>query len=399
VKVRAAARLTLATLGVALISGAASAFFLVTLEAVTAWRESHPWALQLLPLAGLVSVWMYRRWGPAHPGPLILSTTLLTHAFGGSAGREGTAVQMGGAAADRMGHWSGLTEEQRRHLALAGMSAGFASVFGTPWAGTVFGVEVMTVGSFHWRNLRTREFWNEISGTLPLCALAAFGADAVALPMAARFGFHHATYPVGSLPTWTLPTLLLVAAASLAFALAARVFVAAMHGLATAYARVSPHPYARVALGGVLVTFAGWLAGEAYVGLGTGPILAAFDSPAWLGAPVAKTLTTALTLGCGFKGGEVTPLFFVGSTLGSALSLYVPLSTGVLAALGLAAVFAGAANVPWAAVVLAMELFGFRIAPGALLACLVAYSLSSHRGIYAFQVIAHRKWRPFNPRR
>jgi H+/Cl- antiporter ClcA len=125
--------------------------------------------------------------------------------------------------------------------------------------------------------------------------------------------------------------------------------------------------------------------------LGTAATLVAFDAPASLGDPIGKTLFTALTLGSGFKGGEVTPLFFVGATLGSALSQWIPLSTGVLAALGFVAVFAGAANTPWACVAMAMELFGTRIGPGAAVACFGAYLMSSHRGIYGAQRVLHRK--------
>jgi H+/Cl- antiporter ClcA len=383
-------RLVLAAL-VGILSGSASAIFLILLDIATNLREGYPWLIALLPLAGLGIGYVYYQYGansskgnnlllealyspptriPLRMTPLVLFGTIVTHLFGGSAGREGTAVQMGGSLADQLTRWYALPKTDRRILIICGVAGGFASVFGTPLAGAIFALEWMMVRKFRWQSI------------FPAFA-SAFIADWICQQI---WGVGHLLYSqpdIGSSSwtglAWTIP-------AGIAFGVAARIFAEFGHAVTVLFQRTISYPPLRPFIGGIGVALIVFLTSSTtYIGLGVPRIVEAFETPLpwydWL----AKTFMTGLTLGSGFKGGEVTPLFFVGATLGNALSACIPLSLSLLAAMGFVGVFSGATNTPMACTVMGMELFGYESGVYLALACLIAYYFSGRGSIYASQ--------------
>ena len=381
---------------IGILGGTASAFFLFGLEWVTDVRLAHPWLIALLPLAGFAVAWVYLVHGngsdagnnliideihdpkkavPLRMAPLVLAGTWISHLFGASVGREGTAVQMGGALADQLSRLFKRSPFDRRLFLMAGMSAGFASVFGTPLAGALFGLEVLAIG-----RLRT-------DALLP-CVTAAVVADRVAL----LWGVHHTAYPIPEFPSVTLLVLISVVLAGLCFGGAGRLFAAAVHGGTAAFRRLVPYAPLRALAGGAVIALACFLfSAQRYAGLGIPGIVAAFHGPVPAYDFAAKGGFTIAALVSGFKGGEVTPLFYIGATLGNALAPLLHLPFAFVAGLGFVAVFAGAANVPIACTVMAMELFGSGIGLFAGIACVASYLVSGHAGIYRAQRIGEPK--------
>lgn len=381
---------------VALLAGTASAFFLFALDWATRTREANRWLLWGLPFAGFAVGWLYLKLGrhveagnnllideihdpkklvPLRMAPLVLVGTVVSHLFGASVGREGTAVQMGGALADQLTPLFKLKHEDRRLLLMAGISAGFASVFGTPLAGAVFALEVLALGRMRYEAL------------LP-CVIAAVVADQVGL----WWGVQHIAYVLGSVPHITPWLLLAMVVAGVPFGLVGRTFAASTHALSTwmkqrvAYAPLRPMLGGAVVAGAVL-TFGA----DRYIGLGIPVMLEAFTQPLPATDFLGKMAFTIASLGTGFKGGEVTPLFYIGATLGNALAPLLQAPFALLAAVGFVAVFAGAANAPLASTLMAMELFGVEVGVFAALACTTSYLCSGHAGIYRSQRAGHAK--------
>jgi len=391
----------LATYGVvgvmAALVGSASAFFLWSLDAVTLLRFANSWVLWLLPVAGLAVGLVYHRFGAAAGGgqdllideihesdagvprrmaPLILFGTLMTHLFGGSAGREGTALQMGGGIAAAVARQLRASPEMTRILLMAGIAAGFGSVFGTPVAGAVFALEVLV-----FQRVRT--------GELLVCLFAAVLADITCH----AWGAKHILYEVRPLAVEAADAKLWVAIclAAVAFGLCARIFVSASHHSLRAFAKTVRRPWLRPFFGGVVILgLVAVVDTRDYLGLG---VLAATPD-AWTlprffadpGAPASawlwKLVFTVVTIGAGFKGGEVTPLFFIGAALGNVLAWIFGGPTDLFAALGFVAVFAAATKTPLASTLLGIELFGGGHALAIAVACLIACQVSGASGIY-----------------
>ena len=379
---------------VGVLAGSASGLLLWSLNVATNFREAHRWIIWLLPVIGLLMGWTYSRYGeevaagndlildeihvPKKPilfrmTPMILVATFLTHLFGGSAGREGTAVQTGGSLADQLGRPLGLSGPARRLLLMAGMSAGFSSVFGTPLAGAVFGLEVLAVGTITYEAIAP-------------CFLAALVGDWTTRALMTMLHFHHEKYVIRSIPPLAPSHLLAAMAAGAIFGLMAWVFANSMHAVQAFAKRTIRWPALRPFIGGLLVSSAVFALGTTrYIGLGIPTITASFDGHVAAWDFAGKWIFTVVTLGFGFKGGEVTPLFFIGATLGNALSHVLPLSASLLAAMGFAAVFGGAANTPLAATLLAIEMFGADVGVFAAVACVGSYLFSGGHGIYTGQ--------------
>lgn len=378
------------------VIGSGSALLLVSLEWATRIREEHLWLIALLPLAGLLIGLMYHYWAgtaskgnnylieeirspngiiPFRMAPLVYIGTVLTHLFGGSAGREGTGVQMGGALADRFSKYLHLPTRDHQIMVTIGISAGFASVFGTPLAGAVFALEVVIIGRMRY------------DAILPAFLSAIFAHLACE-----AWGVNHTHYHIGAVPSINLQLILWTLLVSMAFGVVSMLFSRSVGFWSRLSSKYITYPPFRPLVGGVVIALTVWLLGTTkYIGLGVPTLVASFHEQQQLYDFVLKLLFTTFTIGVGFKGGEVTPLFFIGATMGSALSAWIPMPMGLLAGMGFVAVFSGATNTPVACTLMGIELFGAEAGIYIGLACVTAYLFSGHTGIYTAQIIGSPK--------
>ena len=378
-------------------AGSASAVFLWFLEWATSYREANVWIIALLPIAGLIIGLSYHYFGesvvkgnnllideyhtpkkviPFKMAPLVFIGTILTHLFGGSAGREGTAVQIGGAIADQLTKIFKLSNLDRKIILIAGISAGFSSVFGTPLAGAIFALEVMVIGRI------------KFNAMLPSFLAAVFANYFCNLWDIA----HHTHYTIAAITAITPATVLWSLLAGMIFGLVSMLFSKSTHFWGNLFKKYISYPPLRPLIGGVVLAAIVYLMGTTkYIGLGVPTIVDAFNIDLSSYDFFLKLLFTSFTLGAGFKGGEVTPLFFIGATLGNALIWIIPLPMGLLAGMGFVAVFAGATNTPIACTIMGIELFGIESGVFIALACTSSYLFSGHSGIYTSQIIGSPK--------
>jgi H+/Cl- antiporter ClcA len=403
-------RWTVLVFPIATVTGSAIALFLWLLNLAIHYRFQHEWLLFLLPVAGIMIYLVYQFIGknsekgnnliieeihqsgagiPKRMAPIILATTVITHLFGGSAGREGTAVQIGGSIAGMFGRWFKLSEADTRTMLTAGIAAGYGAVFGTPLTGAVFALEVLTIGRIRYNAL-----------------FPALVASVIADMTVSAWGIHHTAYHIDIIAntpylmsSWLPFDLLLLAKviiAAIAFGLSSFIFSGMIIELKSIFIKLIPFKWLIPAIGGLIIILLTFINGEQdYLSLGIDPqyigaitIPTAFhtggaDTWSWLW----KTIYTTTTLASGFKGGEVTPLFYVGATLGNTLSQLLNAPVSLFAALGFIAVFAGATNTPLACTFMGIELFGGEYALFFAIACFTSYFFSGHSGIYSSQII------------
>lgn len=373
--------------------------FHLALEWATAFRTTHPWLLWLLPLGGLAIVLAYRWAGmekdrgtnfilvavrsnepvTLRTAPLIFFSTVVTHLLGGSAGREGAALQLGGSIASSFGRIFQLNEKEERIMTMCGMAAGFSALFGTPLTSVIFAMEVITVGVMHY------------SAIVP-CIISAL----VAAGFSQAVGIAPTTFSIARVPaTIGFENCWRVAVLGVLCAILSVLFCVIMEQIGDVYRKVFKNPMVRVFCGGCIVIAATYLVGcRDYNGAGMNIIAQALQGDAKAEAFLLKILFTALTLGAGFKGGEIVPSFFIGATFGCVAGQLLGISAPFAAALGMAAVFCGVTNCPLASIMLCIEVFGFHGTAYYALCCAVSYMLSGYYGLYSEQKIMYSKVEP-----
>lgn len=412
-------RWTLIVIPVSILAGSLVALFLWLLDAATRFRFAHPWLLFFLPLAGIFIYYLYKYAGrnseagnnlimdeihepgggvPARMAPLVLITTVITHLFGGSAGREGTAVQMGGSAAQYVARKLKLSGEDVKILLMTGIAAGFGAVFGTPVTGAIFAMEVLALGSISYKAL------------LP-CFIASVLSDIVCT----GWGTKHTGYHIEIMQDLSARScffhfdfhlLIIVILAGIFFGLASLFFVELSHSIKEYCNRYIKIKWLIPMIGGGTIIGLTYLLGTTdYLGLGViNPdknavsILSCFhEGGATSFSWIWKILFTAITLSTGFKGGEVTPLFFIGAALGNTIASLTGAPVDLMAGLGFVAVFAGATNTPIACTMMGVELFGGQNVLYFGVACFTAYYFSGHTGIYQSQRVTQLKGNGLQP--
>lgn len=381
---------------VGMLTGSVLAFFLKSLDFATNQRLSNPWLLFLLPVGGVLVSFLYSRYGknsnkgnnliiekvneedceiPLRMAPLVFFGTIVTHLFGGSAGREGTGVQIGATISEYVGKLFKLDKVDSRIILMSGISSGFSSIFGTPIAGTIFGLEISSIGTMSYEAL------------IP-CFISSFVGNYVT----GLWGIHHERFSIGKVMGVTYTGILKIVIAAILFGLASKLFSELTHKLNDVFSKFISNNMLKSFIGGIIVISLVYILGTRdYIGLSTQLMSDAFKGKV---SPLAffwKLIFTSFTLGSGFKGGEVTPLFVIGSTLGSTLSGILNVSTPLLAALGLIGVFTGATNTPISSFVLGIELFGSQGLIYLFITCIISYIFSGHTGVYTSQKIGKSK--------
>lgn len=379
------------------IVGVISSAFAHTLTFVTDLRTEYTWLFYLLPVAGLFVVFMYDKFGRQDGGtnqlftairsqnnvtfrsaPLIFIGTALTHMTGGSAGREGAALQLGGSIANQIGRFLNLDEEDRRVILMCGMSAAFAALFGTPMAAAVFSLEVVCVGVMYY------------TAFLPCMIASLFAAG-----IAGKLNVHAEAFHVMDIPDFTFVTGLKMFVVALACAGVSILFCLVLKGTGSLYSHYLKNKYIRVLFASVLIIgLTVILQTSDYMGAGTGLIVDAVEkgkcNPTTF---LWKIVLTALTMKAGFKGGEIVPAFCIGATSGCLFGSLIGLSPSVCAAAGMVAVFCGVTNCPLASTLIAFELFGFEGAPFFVLAVAISYAASGSFSLYKEQTIRFSKYK------
>ena len=379
------------------ITGAASTLFSFVLKSVTNCRKENEWMFYLLPVMGLIIVYLYEKFGkddggtnqvlstvrsqddvPILSAPLIFISTALTHLAGGSAGREGAAIQLGGSIANQLGRWIHLDEEDRHVIVMCGMSAAFAAVFGTPMAAAVFAMEVVSVGVMYYTAL------------LP-CVIASL----IASKFAAGIGVHPELFHVTQIPELTVENGIKMAIIAAGCGLLSILFCITLKWTSIFYDRFLKNPYIRVVVAALVVIIITMILNTRdYMGAGSDLISRAIENGQ--ARPLDffwKLILTAITMRAGFRGGEIVPSFCIGATFGCVAGSILGISPSIAAACGMVALFCGVTNCPITSMLIAFELFGFSGVSYYLIAVAISYALSGYYSLYKDQTIVYSKYK------
>lgn len=379
------------------VAGAAGTIFFMGVSWATGFRLSHPSMLFFLPVSGLLIVWMYHtfheegnrgtnmvidaissneRVTPA-TGPLIFFSTILTHLGGGSSGREGAALQLGGSIGNSFGEWFKLDERDKKIAIMCGMSAVFSALFGTPVAAAIFSLEVVSIGVLYY-------------AALVPCVFSSF----LAVGIARTAGLEGEHFPVEMIPALDLKAVGLLVLLGILCAAVSILFCVLLHTAEHTYRKYFPDARVRILAGSFLFIALTLLSGTRdYCGSSMGLIESSIEGSVRYEAFLMKMLFTAVALGAGFKGGEIVPTLCVGAALGCAFGEITGFAPSLCAACGMAALFAGVTNCPITSLVIALELFGYEGMEYFSIIIAVAFALSGYYGLYASQKFVYSKTR------
>lgn len=388
---------TVLSIFIGVVVGSFSSLFGIFMAWANDTRVNNDFLIFFLPLGGLFIVWLYHHFHfeknsgtnrildtvhytddiPFRMAPLIFISTVITHLFGGSAGREGAALQIGGSFGDKIGRVLKLDEMDKKVMVMCGMSAAFSALFGTPMAAAIFSLEVITVGVMYYVAL------------LP-CVFSSL----VASFFANEFGISPESFHIMKIPPISVEVALKVALLAIICAFVSSIFCTILHLTSDIYTKYLPNQYIRVVVAGFIIIALTLLLGTRdYNGAGIEVIEQAFLGKVVPYAFILKIIFTALTLGAGFRGGEIVPSFFVGATLGCFIGQVLNLSPSLCAGLGMATVFCGVTNCPITTLLISFELFGFEGIPHFLIAVAISYMLSGYSGLYHGQKIMYSKYK------
>ncbi len=377
--------------------GAVGAAFSHCVGWAGAFRQTHPWTLYLMPIAGLLIVWMYHlakeednkgtngiltavssteEVSPA-TGPLIFIGTVLTHLVGGSSGREGAALQIGGSMGNFIGKKMKLDEKDRKIVVMCGMSALFGALFGTPVAAGIFSMEVISVGVLYY-------------AALVPCLFSSFIGTGISVSL----GMKPEKFQILEVPEFTVKTGLFIVFLGILCAVASILFCMILHKAQHLYQKHFKNPYIRILAASILFIVLTQVVGtKEYLGSGSGIIEKAMEGHTGWGTFLLKMVFTAMVLGAGFKGGEIVPTMSIGASFGCAVGLAAGVSPSLCAACGLAALFVGVTNCPVSALIIALEMFGYEAMPYFAIIVAVSFTLSGYYGLYSSQKFVYSKIR------
>lgn len=377
--------------------GSIATMFYFAISIATMVRERNSWILFLLPVGGLIIVRCYRMVKddkelstnsvlsaihsneklPLKMAPLIFISTVITHLFGGSAGREGAALQLGGSIGNGLGALFHFDDDDKHIMIMCGMSAAFSALFGTPMAAAIFSMEVISVGIMQY------------SALVP-CVIASLSAFSIAQ----AFGVGLEVFPVSVVPNFTIFSAVKVSILAILCAVLSIAFCVMLHQTEHLYKRLFKNPYLRIVIGGCIIIFLTLLTGsQTYNGAGIQIIKDAFEGHSAPYTFLLKMIFTTLTISAGYKGGEIVPSFAIGAAFGCLFGTLTGFAPALCTAVGMASLFCGVTNCPITSLLISFELFGYEGMPYYLLAIAFSYMLSGYYGLYSSQRIMYSKYR------